>query len=389
MKRMNGPVVTFPHMGTLHVALKGIMESLGLSCVVPPPVGPEALRLGARHAPEAACLPLKIGLGNLMQAYEMGADTVIMGGGVGPCRFGYYARVQQEILQDLGYNYNWVVLEPPRGHISELWDKLSALTGRSSLLTLGRALWSGWTKLRALDRLDRVVSRVRPREPRRGLTGNIWTQAVRAIDRAENTRQVRVAEERFRRKLESVAKDDPETPQLRVGVVGEIYMVCEPAANLGVEESLGNMGLEVVKKLYISDWVRDHLILDALRWNRSGEKVREAARPYLEHFVGGEGVESVGNTVLYARQGIEGVVHIMPFTCMPEIVARTVTPGVSRDFDLPILTLVMDEHTAPAGLLTRLEAFVDLLRRRRLAYNGNEFVVGAEGSRPHGLLPGY
>jgi len=49
---------------------------------------------------------------------------------------------------------------------------------------------------------------------------------------------------------------------------------------------------------------------------------------------------------------------------MPEIVAEAILPGVSTAMGIPVLTLIIDEHSGEAGILTRLEAFVDLL-----AYN--------------------
>ena len=81
--------------------------------------------------------------------------------------------------------------------------------------------------------------------------------------------------------------------------------------------------------------------------------------------VGAECNVSIGECMEYAREGIDGAVHLMPFTCSPEAIARTVFQKLSRDLSFPILTVVFDEHTAEAGLMTRLEAFVDLLRRRR------------------------
>jgi benzoyl-CoA reductase/2-hydroxyglutaryl-CoA dehydratase subunit BcrC/BadD/HgdB len=36
--------------------------------------------------------------------------------------------------------------------------------------------------------------------------------------------------------------------------------------------------------------------------------------------------------------------------------------GLLKDKGIPYMALVMDEHTAPAGLETRLEAFVDSIR---------------------------
>jgi predicted nucleotide-binding protein (sugar kinase/HSP70/actin superfamily) len=71
--------------------------------------------------------------------------------------------------------------------------------------------------------------------------------------------------------------------------------------------------------------------------------------------------------VLYRRHGFDGVVHIMPFTCMPETIAKSILPRVSRDVGIPVLSLVIDEMTGKAGVATRLEAFVDLARFRRRA----------------------
>ncbi|MEM5770324.1 MAG: CoA protein activase, partial [Bacillota bacterium] len=53
------------------------------------------------------------------------------------------------------------------------------------------------------------------------------------------------------------------------------------------------------------------------------------------------------------------------FTCMPEIVAKSILPQISKDYGMPVMTLVLDEHAGEAGIMTRIEAFVDLLERRR------------------------
>lgn len=81
--------------------------------------------------------------------------------------------------------------------------------------------------------------------------------------------------------------------------------------------------------------------------------------------IGGHGVNSIGETVLYAQHGFDGVVQLAPFACIPEIVAKGILPSVSRDYGIPVLTLFIDEQTGKAGVQTRLEAFVDLLERRR------------------------
>jgi len=63
----------------------------------------------------------------------------------------------------------------------------------------------------------------------------------------------------------------------------------------------------------------------------------------------------------------EGVVHIGTVTCNPETDSQCILPRVSRKEDIPVITLKVDEHTGKAGIVTRLEAFADLLARKKKA----------------------
>ena len=54
---------------------------------------------------------------------------------------------------------------------------------------------------------------------------------------------------------------------------------------------------------------------------------------------------------------------------MPEIVAQNILPKVSKNEDIPILSLVLDEQTGKAGYLTRIEAFIDLIKRKKMKKN--------------------
>ena len=91
------------------------------------------------------------------------------------------------------------------------------------------------------------------------------------------------------------------------------------------------------------------------------------AKKYMKRAIGGDCIESVGDAVHAARSKIDGVVHVGPFTCIPEIVSQCILPTVSKQENIPVISLIMDEHTGKAGVITRLEAFVDLLKRRKKA----------------------
>jgi len=365
--------VTFPHMGGLWVVAKTVLEDLGLEVVVPPRPNRRSLEVGVRHCPEFACFPLKLNIGDLVAAIERGADTIIMAGGVGPCRFGHYAQVQAQILRDLGYRVDMVVLEPPHGHFEELRAKIRRLTGGKPLSRVVRALAFGWWKLKALDELDRALAAARVCEGRRGEAAGAHRRAVAAVEAAGDKTGVRRALDEGLQAIRATAESgwrDRDAPALlqplSIGLVGEVFMVAEPFANQEIERRLGELGVLVRRSLYLSDWVRTNLFPRALQpaRRRHCREVQAAARPYLGHFVGGEGLDTVGETVLFGLRGCDGVIQVAPFTCMPEIVAASLLPEVGRDLGLPVLSLFLDEHTGEAGLQTRLEAFVDLIARR-------------------------
>lgn len=355
--------VTFPHMGHMYICLKALLKQLDVEVIVPPMPSKRTLTLGTQHSPEFACLPLKINMGNFIEAYEKGADTILMAGGIGPCRFGYYAQVQKEILHDLGYNINMVVLEPPEKNISELLTKIRDITGKKSWFEVAKAIRFAWYKARAIDEVERIVHKLRPRETELGQVDKVFRDAVKWIDDADNKKQLEEANEKAKCALIRVPVDSSRKP-IRIGIVGEIYVMLEPFVNMDIEKYLGKLGVEVERSIYLSEWINDHLFMGLLRI-RGNKYARQFAPPYINHFVGGHGQETIGSTVLFAKNRYDGVIQVQPFSCMPEIVAESILPTVSKDLGIPTFCLIVDEHSGDAGVHTRLEAFVDLLLRKR------------------------
>ncbi len=84
--------------------------------------------------------------------------------------------------------------------------------------------------------------------------------------------------------------------------------------------------------------------------------------PYVSRHIGGDGWQSVGEKVLHAGDW-DGLVHLEPFGCVPEIMARNIMPSTKEG--PPVLNIIYDEHTGKAGIVSRLEAFVDMLQRKK------------------------
>lgn len=64
---------------------------------------------------------------------------------------------------------------------------------------------------------------------------------------------------------------------------------------------------------------------------------------------------------------IDGIITVTAFGCGPDSLMIERMTRKAKDFSKPILNLTIDEHTGEAGFVTRLEAFVDMLYRKKRA----------------------
>jgi len=67
----------------------------------------------------------------------------------------------------------------------------------------------------------------------------------------------------------------------------------------------------------------------------------------------------------YLEQPIDGIVHVSAFGCGPDSMVDKLMELETKAHNVPFITLTIDEHTGEAGVLTRLEAFVDMVSYRR------------------------
>jgi predicted nucleotide-binding protein (sugar kinase/HSP70/actin superfamily) len=76
--------------------------------------------------------------------------------------------------------------------------------------------------------------------------------------------------------------------------------------------------------------------------------------------------EVVGAGEHYLGSGVDGVIGIMTFGCGPDsVMMDMVHRQAARLRTSPFMSLTLEEHTAEAGIVTRLEAFLDMLQRKK------------------------
>ncbi len=367
--------VATPHMGNIHIPFKALFQRLKVDFVMPPVNNQRTLSLGARYSPEGLCIPFKMTLGNLIEAAELGANTMLMPGGNGICRLGYYTKVQEQILRDLGYDVEIIQVGVSEHKFLGILELIKRVSNNASWLKIISAFRFGLAKLNALDKIERLVQKVRPVELVKGTANQLYDKAVGAIDRADDNDAIKKVTKDYVTQLNQVTRDSQAKP-LIVGITGEFYVVLEPFSSFDVERELGKLGVEVRRTTFFSEWTKFSLFLNPLGINEK-DRIHRAALPYLKRDIGGDGWESVGEQVLHAKEN-DGMIHLAPFTCMPEIIAQNIMPSTKEK--MPVLTILCDEQIAKAGILTRLEAFVDLLERKKRVQNNNRQRGGTKES---------
>src|SRR5690554_4505532 len=160
-------------MGKVYIPVKALFDELGVDIVIPPKISKGTLETSTKLCPEMACLPLKISMGNYLASIKRGADTIVLSGSCGPCRFGYYGVVQKEILRDLGYDVDIVILDPPREGIKELLSRIRKITGNSYLYKGLKVLKKAFKVCEETEKLLKLVLKQRCRELEKGSTDRI------------------------------------------------------------------------------------------------------------------------------------------------------------------------------------------------------------------------
>jgi predicted nucleotide-binding protein (sugar kinase/HSP70/actin superfamily) len=353
-------------MGSLTVSMKSVFERLDQEFVVPPPISGRTVELGVKHSPELVCLPFKITLGNMIEALELGADAVVTATSCGNCRLGFYWPAQEIILKELGYSFKMMAInyDNPLGFMAEF----RKFGGGKTWLQVFNAFVFGVKKQRLLESLEKEALRIRPIERRKGDTDRVLRKAFERVDAASTGKGLMHSKEVSLREFEKIERV-PDPKPLRVMIVGETYMIVEPNVNFNLMAKLGDLGIDADRSYWLGE-----RIMRALRLSRDGRRHHETAKklayPYMRYPELCTGALSIGETIAAKKEGFDGVILVMPFTCMPEVLSQSLMMKVSTEHSIPVLTVILDEHSDDGALLTRLEAFRDLLETKRRRSRG-------------------
>ncbi|MDD4237802.1 MAG: acyl-CoA dehydratase activase-related protein [Desulfotomaculaceae bacterium] len=136
----------------------------------------------------------------------------------------------------------------------------------------------------------------------------------------------------------------------KVALIGHPYNIYDTYVNMNVIKRLKEMGASIMTAEFLPEQVVNNsaarCLPKKLFWTL-GQRMAGAAFNYME------------------RSDVAGIVHIAAFGCGPDSMTGELIERSARLNGVPFLNITLDEHTGEAGLLTRLEAFMDMLRWRK------------------------
>jgi predicted nucleotide-binding protein (sugar kinase/HSP70/actin superfamily) len=133
-----------------------------------------------------------------------------------------------------------------------------------------------------------------------------------------------------------------------VGVAGHLYNVHDGQVSLDILDRVRSMGaepvtVEQVPKRYVRQQLKT--LRRKIRWDFESRLV--------------------GAVLHWSRTAsVAGVIYLNSFACGPgSMIGALLEDEMRREGSIPMMSITLDEHSAEMGLNTRIEAFLDLLKK--------------------------
>ncbi|TEB10075.1 acyl-CoA dehydratase activase-related protein [Pelotomaculum propionicicum] len=151
--------------------------------------------------------------------------------------------------------------------------------------------------------------------------------------------------------IEDQVKEEPlpESEDMTIALIGHPYNIYDSYISMDLIGRLRNMGAKVATAEHLKGQVvsRNATRLPKKLFWTLGQRMIGAACHYLE------------------RPEVCGMIHVAAFGCGPDSMTGELIERYARAAGKPFLNLTLDEHTGEAGVITRLEAFWDMVNWRK------------------------
>lgn len=370
--------LSYPQLGNYDIPIGFFVnQGLGLEYVAPPSMTKRTIELGGKYSPDFVCAPFKCMMGCYIEALEKGANVLIQTGGT--CRLGYYGELHEQILHDLGYDFEMFNLTLPRyKNLLGMLKGMKQFAPNVGLFKMAKALPATAKMITVIDKVEDYMRQNMGFEVNDGEHEKVYNKFLADLRKAKKLRDVKQAYKDAMNAFHKIPMNKPEHP-LRVGVIGEYFTIMDPYSNHEIEKKIAKMGAEVHRWMNLSNSVlicpdenalkklNGYLHYDLHRfpsslWVNIQQKLSSR---YTKFDMGSSSISTIALAEHYAKEGFDGLVHVKSFGCTPEMDAVPVLHNISSDYKIPVLYLNYDTQTSDTGIETRIEAFYDMIAMRK------------------------
>lgn len=345
-------IISFPHMGDYYIPISYLIKKITkCQVIVPPKITKRTLELGSKYSPDYVCVPFKYNLGNYIESLENGATILLQAGG--GCRYGYYAELQEQILKDLNYQFEFVnFIENNHVSLKKIYHFAKELNTKLNVFKYTYYGLITALMVIAMDNLGKYPRENMGFELEENSHLKVEKQFLSELQTDMSLFKLIKIYFKYRRKYRSIKINKPQDC-LKIGLVGELYSLMEPYCSNNIERKLATKNIEVHRFTTLTYL----LITKRFKLKRHLKK----SKKYLKYHLGADATESVALTLKLAKKKYDGIVHIKSFGCTPEISAIPILNNISNDYNIPVLYFSFDSQDNEVGINTRLEAFHDML----------------------------
>lgn len=348
-------VIAFPIMGNYYVPVNYLFNKITNSKILKSPlITNKTIELGSKYSPDTLCTPFKYTLGTYIECLDMGADTLIqMGGG---CRYGYYFELQEKILSDLGYNFEYYNLVS-KGHtdIKKIYKIMRQINPKFKILKSLYYLFITKKMVYYMDFIDNYIRENKAYEKNSGTFDKIYKKMLEDFSSVKSYIGLKKTYKKYKNKIYNIELNKPNN-NIRIGIIGELYTLMEPFANNYIEDMLIKNGVEVKRFTNVT-----YLLF------KKGKKTKKYLKELnnVKYKMGADAMDNIYYTKWLIDNNYDGIIHIKSSFCTPEIGSMSVINKLCEENNMPVLFLSMDANTSNVGFETRVEAFIDMIEMRK------------------------
>ncbi|GAB4326784.1 MAG: acyl-CoA dehydratase activase-related protein [Promethearchaeota archaeon] len=307
---------------------KKLLEELGAEVVVSPPTNKKVVEEGVTHGFGELCLPVKVYYGHVFRMMRENPDLDFL----------FVPRYVSE-WTDAYFCPKFLSL-PDVIKIIPGVPRLLSLTVNvkerpTSLSVVEMARYLGKDELEAL-RAYRVAKEYYGEYLAYLRGGAPVNHALRLVENG--------------RPLKPLPSRPPKEVYLLL--LGHGYNLFDSFVNLDFQKKLKKLGVDYLTLENLPERVfRAPVVINRHLRNYWGheEEILAATRYYLTK----------------GRREIDGVIFLVSFACGPDSLMSELIMRDLKLVGIPYLNIIMDEHTGEAGMLTRVESFVEMIKRKK------------------------